>query len=67
MLRELPVDIWLTGKGRDYGRFRKHEESLKAEDPVAPFIDPGGYRASIDEAEARFRKLLAEQQQQQRR
>jgi len=62
MLRELPVDIWLTGTGRDYGRFRKFEESLKAEDPVAPFIDPDGYRKSIDEAEAKFRKLLVEQQ-----
>ncbi len=67
MLRELPVDIWLTAKGRDYGRFRKYEESLKAEDSAASFIDPDGYRRSIDEAEAKFRKLLADQQQQQHR
>ena len=66
MLRKLPVDIWLTSSGREYGRFRKHQESLKAEDPAAPFIDPDGYRKSIDEAEARFRTLLAEQQQEQR-
>ena len=65
MLRSLPVDIWLTPQGREYGRFRKYQESLKAEDPAAPFIDPDGYRKSIDEAEARFRKLLAEQYQQQ--
>jgi metallo-beta-lactamase class B len=64
-LRNLPVDIWLTPQGREYGRFRKYQESLKAEDPAAPFIDPDGYRKSIDEAEARFRKLLAEQYQQQ--
>ncbi len=63
MLRELPVDIWVTSTGREYGRFRKYEQSLKADDPAAPFIDPDGYRASIDEAEATFRKLLAEQQQ----
>ena len=61
-LRNLPVDIWLTAQGRDYGRFRKYEASLKAEDPVAAFIDPDGYRTSIDQAEARFRKLLAEQE-----
>lgn len=63
MLRNLPVDIWLTSPGREYGRFRKHQESLKAEDPASAFIDPDGYRKSIDEAEASFRKLLAEQQQ----
>ncbi len=67
MLRSLPVDIWLTNQGREYGRFRKFEASLKAEDPAAPFIDPEGYRKSIDEAEAKFRKLLTEQQQQEKR
>ena len=67
MLRSLPVDIWLTPRGKEYGRFRKYQESLKAEDPAAPFIDPDGYRTSIDEAEAVFQKQLAEQQQQQRR
>jgi len=67
MLRSLPVDIWLTPQGREYGRFRKYQESLKAEDPSAPFIDPDGYRKSLDEAEAKFRKLLADQQQQQHR
>jgi metallo-beta-lactamase class B len=67
MLRSLPVDIWLTPQGREYGRFRKYLASLKAEDPAAPFIDLEGYRTSIDEAEARFRKLLVEQQQQQHR
>jgi metallo-beta-lactamase class B len=61
-LRSLPVDIWLTSQGRGYGRFRKYEASLKAEDPAAPFIDPEGYRKSIDDAEAAFRKLLAEQE-----
>jgi len=60
MLRSLPVDIWLTAKGREYGRFRKYQESLGAEDPAAPFIDPDGYRTSIDDAEAVFRTRLAE-------
>ena len=61
-LRSLPVDIWLTSQGRGYGRFRKYEASLTAEDPAAPFIDPEGYRKSIDDADAAFRKLLAEQE-----
>jgi metallo-beta-lactamase class B len=67
MLRSLPVDIWLTPRGKEYGRFRKYQDSLKAEDPAAAFIDPDGYRTSLDEAEAVFHKLLAEQQQHQRR
>ena len=82
-LRDLPVDIWLTSHGREYGRFRKYEESRRAyassgngnvpaatgieSDPVAPFIDATGYRDSIDMAEADFRTLLAAQQQQQQK
>jgi metallo-beta-lactamase class B len=62
MLRKLPVDIWLTSHGREYGRFRKYEESLKADDPAAQFIDPTGYAESVDKAEANFRKLRTEQQ-----
>ena len=33
-----------------------------APDSVAPFIDPDGYRAYVDSGEARYRRLLAEQQ-----
>ena len=66
MLRNLPVDIWLTAHGVEYGRFRKYQASLSAADPAAPFIDPDGYRESIDKAEARFRALLAEQEKQRR-
>jgi metallo-beta-lactamase class B len=61
MLRSLPVDIWISSHGRDYGRFRKFEASLSAEDKTAPFIDPEGYRKSIDDADAKLRTLLAEQ------
>jgi metallo-beta-lactamase class B len=78
-LRSLPVDIWLTTEGREYGRFRKFDESRRIEnalrvdaehsgveaDPVSPFIDPKGYVDSIDKAEAAFRTLLAEQQRKQ--
>ncbi|HTM03686.1 MAG TPA: MBL fold metallo-hydrolase [Vicinamibacterales bacterium] len=62
-LRQLPVDIWLTPQGRDYGRFRKYDASLHATDPVAPFIDPEGYRKSIDDAEDTLHKVIAERQQ----
>lgn len=62
-LRHLPVDIWLTSHGREYGRYRKYQESLEATDPVSPFVDPAGYVATLDEAEQRFRALLAGQQQ----
>jgi metallo-beta-lactamase class B len=65
-LGSLPVDIWLTAAGRGYGRYRKYDASLTADDPVRPFIDPAGYRKSIDGAEAAFRTLLAEQSRQQR-
>lgn len=66
-LRNLPVDIWLTSHGIDYGRYRKYEASRSAGAEgarIAPFIDRAGYLRSIDEAEAKFRKLLGDQQQQ---
>jgi metallo-beta-lactamase class B len=58
VLRSLPVDIWLTSRGVEYGRYRKYEASLSASDPVAPFIDPDGYLKSIDEAERAVQELL---------
>jgi metallo-beta-lactamase class B len=61
-LRSLPVDIWVTSHAREFGRWRKFQESKRAADPVAPFIDRNGYYRSIDSSETRFRKLLAEQE-----
>ncbi len=60
-LRSLPVDIWLTAHAREFGRYRKFRERERVAAPVAPFIDRQGYLASIDSAEVRFRKLLADQ------
>jgi metallo-beta-lactamase class B len=60
LLRSLPVDIWLTSRGIEYGRYRKYQASLGAEDPAAAFIDREGYLKSIDEAEAKLRTLLAD-------
>ena len=55
VLRGLPVDIWVTCHARWWGRYRKFVASKAAKDPVQPFIDPKGYRAYIDSAEAELR------------
>src|SRR5678815_1702704 len=55
VLRGLPVDIWVTCHARWWGRYRKFVASAAAKDPVEPFIDPDGYRAYIDSAEADLR------------
>jgi metallo-beta-lactamase class B len=56
VLRSLPVDIWVTNHAREWGRYRKFVASRTAKNPVDPFIDPDGYRAHIDRAEAEFRR-----------
>lgn len=56
VLRGLPVDIWVTSHGRAWGRYRKFTAQASARNPVDPFIDPDGYRAFIDDAEAAFRR-----------
>jgi metallo-beta-lactamase class B len=55
-LRSLPADIWVTCHARWWGRYRKFVASATASNPVDPFIDPEGYRAYIDSAEAEFRR-----------
>lgn len=54
-LRSLPADIWVTNHARAWGRYRKFVASATAKSPVDAFIDPKGYRAYIDQAEAEFR------------
>jgi metallo-beta-lactamase class B len=56
VLRSLPADIWVTCHAREWGRYRKFVASATAKDPVQPFIDPAGYRAYIDDAEAKHRR-----------
>ena len=56
VLRSLPADIWVTCHARSWGRYRKFVASRTAKDPVEPFIDPAGYRAYIDDAEAKHRR-----------
>jgi len=56
VLRSLPADIWVTNHARAWGRYRKFAASGTAKNPVDPFIDPEGYRAYIDAAEAELRQ-----------
>jgi len=56
VLRDLPADIWVTNHARAWGRYRKFVASRTAENPVDAFIDPEGYRAFIDAAEAELRQ-----------
>jgi hypothetical protein len=56
VLRSLPADIWTTSSARQRGRYRKFVASATTKNPVAPFIDPAGYRAYIDAAETEFRQ-----------
>jgi metallo-beta-lactamase class B len=56
LLRSLPADIWVTNHGRQWGRYRKFVASTSAKDPIDPFIDPEGYRAFLDAAEAELRE-----------
>lgn len=56
LLRSIPADIWVTSHGRLWGRYRKFAARSTAEHPVAPFIDPDGYRAYLDSAEARLQR-----------
>jgi metallo-beta-lactamase class B len=56
VLRGLPADIWVTCHARWWGRYRKYVASTTATNPVEPFIDPDGYRAYLDAAEAELRQ-----------
>ena len=56
VLRALPADIWVTCHARWWGRYRKFVASTTAKNPVDPFIDPEGYRAYLDAAEAELRE-----------
>jgi len=55
LLRSLPADIWVTNHARAWGRYRKFVASANAKSSADAFIDPEGYRAYIDQAEAELR------------
>ncbi len=56
VMRSLPADVWVTSHARLWGRYSKFVARDSAKNPADPFIDPRGYRAYIDSAEARFRR-----------
>jgi len=55
VLRSLPADIWVTSHARLWDRYRKFVASQTAAPPADAFIDPDGYRAYVDAAEADLR------------
>lgn len=61
-LRSLPADIFLASHGSFFDMDRKRRERADAKDPADPFVDRDGYLRYIDDAEQRFRELLADQQ-----
>ncbi len=61
-LRSLPADIFLASHSNWFSLSRKRRESAGAENPVESFIDREGYLDFIDQAEARFFEVLADQQ-----
>jgi metallo-beta-lactamase class B len=61
-LRSLPVDIWVTGHTAPWGRYKKYRASLEQARPADAFIDREGYKAYVDSAETRLRRMSAEQQ-----
>ena len=56
VLRSLPADVWVTSHARLWGRYRKFVARDTAKNPSDPFIDPAGYRAYIDSAQAQVRR-----------
>jgi metallo-beta-lactamase class B len=56
LLRSLPADIWVSSHARLWGRYRKFQQRATARNAANPFIDPEGYRAYVDSAEAQFRR-----------
>jgi len=56
VMRALPANIWVSSHARLWGRYRKFVARDTARDPVQPFVDPEGYRAYVDSAEAQYRR-----------
>lgn len=57
-LRSLKCDVFLGAHGGYYGMIEKYKRMEKGAQPN-PFIDPAGYRAFVDAAEADFRNQLS--------
>lgn len=60
VLRALPCDVFLSAHAGFFDMQGKRER-LAAHPEGNPFVDPKGYRKYLDQAEAAFRKRLAEE------
>jgi metallo-beta-lactamase class B len=58
-MRMLPCDIFLAAHAEQFDLARKVAELKAHPDGPNPFVDPAGYRAYIDEAEAELNKKVA--------
>src|SRR5262245_1875088 len=59
-LRSLPCDVPLAAHGSFFDLAEKRKAQLSGVSPN-PFIDPAGYRAYIDRAEARYHERIEEE------
>jgi len=60
VLKSLPCDIFLGAHGNYYGMEEKFAR-LQKDSKTNPFVDPGGYRAYVENREKLFRVILREQ------
>lgn len=58
-LRELPCDLFLAAHGAFFDLAGKTKRRAMGMGMRDPFVDPEGYRAYVDRAEAAFREALA--------
>jgi metallo-beta-lactamase class B len=58
-LRKLPVDIFIGAHASYYGGMKKAETAKANSSGTNPFIDPEGFRRTVDGHERRFREQLA--------
>ena len=58
LMKSLQPDIWVAGHA---GFFDMARKAARAGSSPNPYIDPAGYRRYVESAEARFRKLLADE------
>ena len=58
LMKSLPADVWVSGHT---GLFDMAGKAARAGERPNRYIDPAGYRRFVENAEARFRKLLSEE------
>jgi metallo-beta-lactamase class B len=59
----MALDVFLSSHASQFGLHQKRQQGDAYN--ADRFVDPKGFRAEVDELEARFRKQLAAERQQQ--